>query len=45
MRKKKAGGGICPLEDCATVFIHAPMFCTPFVDKIVRKNFDSMEEP
>jgi hypothetical protein len=29
------------LEDCGTVFPGTTMFCTSFVDKIVRKHFDS----
>jgi hypothetical protein len=38
-------GEIRLIEDCAMQFNGAPMFCTFFVDKIVRKTFDFRREP
>jgi hypothetical protein len=47
--QKQGSGGfwgqIRVLEDCAMQLFSVPMFCTPFVDKIVRKNFDCMTGP
>jgi hypothetical protein len=47
--QKQGIWGLCGeidfLEDCAMQTSTVPMFCTFFVDKIVRKDFDCIEAP